>query len=100
MAITEHDALIDRYEQDQYELMRTAIREELALAAKTGLIRPNGRHEHRGSKQGGSNRRRRTQGGGKRVRATANSSPPSSSSSSNRSAVIPNALNGVLLGGV
>ena len=101
MAATEHDVVNDRYEKDQYDLMRTAIREELALVAKTGLIRSNGRHEHRGSKQGGSNGRRRTQGGGKRVRATADSSSSSSLfSSSNRSAVTPNALNGVLLGGV
>ena len=99
MATTEHDVLMERYEEEQYDLMRTAIRQELALAAKTGLIRTDVRHKHRGSKQGSSNGRRRTQGGGKRVSATADSSS-SSSPSLTRSAVTPNALNGVLLGGV
>lgn len=98
MATTEWDVLLERREEEEYAMLRMAIREELALAAKVGPMRLNGLSRNRTKKQGGSNARRRQKAS--RNSATMKTESSSSSPSSGLSAARPQVLSYLPLGGV
>ena len=88
----------DDYMEEQRNDLFEEMRQEVLAAVMSDLSRTERRSFQRPIKRGVANRRGKKQGGKKS--ASTSSDGSASPSPSNRSAVTPNALNGVLLGGV